>query len=155
METKDENGFTRSVWFRPAYNKMPTYGIHNMEIQFAIVGPTGAVSFTVHNTGWYTESARAHLKRCHESMGRYKSIEEESMPWMASIDYHAYSPQYEGQNSINGCKFLGGRPCYCDGTGLAEDTMEKFVCEGEDVVWEKLQEWYDERLKDSSLGSEL
>ena len=156
MEQIMENGFRRVVNFRPAYDRRDEgFGTHNVEIDFVLIGPMGAVDFVVHKTGWYTASARAHLRQVRvPGHLRYDDPAAEH-PWLTSINYHSKVPQYEGQSGVKNCKWLGSATCYCDGTSLAEGTMEKFICEGEDVVWAELQSWYDSRLKDSGTGGEL
>ena len=140
----------KRIDFRPAYDKRAEgYGIHNMEITFALVGTSGAASFTIHKTEWYCQTAREHLK---QFPFRSSGTDNHDV-WMASIDIHSKVPMYDNQTGIVDCKYTGG-VCYCDGTSLAEDLNERFVCEGVEPVWEELQRWYEREFVREADGKD-
>ena len=143
------NGFRRIVAFRPAYDKRAEgYGIHNMEIVFVLIGPMGAVDFVIHKTEWFVASAREHLRKL-PMVEELDAPSRSSHPWRCSINYHSKVAPSEGQSSIANCQWLDGKECFCGGTHLADGLMERFVAEGEEVVWKELEEWYESRLAHS------
>lgn len=67
-------------------------------------------------------------------------------PLPVNVGYHSPNPMYEGQSSVaDSCKYLGGKPCYYEGSGLAaEDYFDTLVRYGGDAVWELLENRYHE-----------
>ena len=65
-------------------------------------------------------------------------------PMPVDLGYHSPKPRYEGQTCVTeSCKYLDGKPCYYDGSGLAaEKVYETLLREGSDGVWKKLEEYY-------------
>lgn len=46
------------------------------------------------------------------------------------------------------CEWLGGKPCYYDGSGLAaEEYFKTLVAEGSEALWEKLEGYYKETFE--------
>ena len=44
---------------------------------------------------------------------------------------------------FDSCDVRGGKPCYYDGSSLyPEQNFNRILDEGEDAVWEMLEEWY-------------
>ena len=126
----------RLVIWSPAWDKRSddpskNYGVHGMELRFVLKGPQGATQFVV-----YTNWMLPHLRYGHKKIDGFLA---EPLP--ADLGYHALVPQYEGQERSGPCKFLDGRPCYYDGSGLrAQGVFDKFVAEGEDSVWKVLEQ---------------
>lgn len=133
--------FRYLIEWSPAWDKRDPdpkkdYGIHGMELRFVLIGSKGATQFLVY-TNWvlpqnckpWDEMVKAHLLQ----------------PMPADVGYHAYVAQREGQQPISqSCEYLGGKPCYYDGSGLqAEELFDIFVAEGEDAVWAWLRKRYD------------
>jgi hypothetical protein len=124
---------TKGIEFRPAWDRRSTdtskdYGIHCAELVFYVKGLKGAVTFVIY-TGWYLpKNQQGSLPA---AMG-------------ADISYHTRSKQYDGQLARENCSYLDGATCYSDGSSLSADELfDKFVAEGEDVVWSTLMEWYN------------
>lgn len=68
-------------------------------------------------------------------------------PMPADIGYHSPRPlqEYEEPDkpSQKSCEFLGGAPCWYDGSGAnAQGVFDKFVAGGEEALWEEMERWY-------------
>lgn len=126
------------------------YGIHNMEIQFAVIGAKGAVTITM-STGWYLpRNQRDYV--ISRSKGYPWDIEDLARPNIVDVGYHAKAPQYEGQDARADCHLLGG-PCYYDGTSLwgNEAWRDGFLHGGTEWLWPKMEEYYWHRFYDDPL----
>ncbi len=133
--------FTYLIEWSPAWDKRDSdpkkdYGIHGMELRFVLIGPKGATQFVIF-TNWMLSQNRKPWNEMTEACLL------QSMP--ADVGYHAYVAQYDGQTPLfPECEYLGGKPCYYDGSGLrAEELFDEFVAKGEEVVWIALRERYD------------
>lgn len=129
------------ILFEPGYDRRSTdpnknYGIHGMQIRFVLKGELGAVQFLVF-TDWYPERTQK------EYMVRFPT-KDSVQPYGADIGYHSQKPTYPGQDKLSdACEFLGGVPCYYDGSGLAaESLVPEFLERGTDAVWERLESYY-------------
>jgi len=119
------------------------YGIHGAELRFILTGDKGAITFTLY-TNWYLPHVDEELRNSRRNKPECDFM---FRPHGADISYHSHIPCYEGQTPIENCQYLGGKPCYCDGSGLsAEPIGEMLIAEGSEAVWKELQRWYDERL---------
>lgn len=108
------------------------HGVHGLDVWFILKGPKGAVQFLV-NFGVYLPSVT------HIQPGKIQGFD---------VGYHSLTPTYDGQ-PCQGCNFLEGGKCYYDGSGLRADEWAKeiFSVTGgppEDVLWRKLEAYYDE-----------
>ncbi len=141
-----ETGFERRIRFTPAFDRRnpdpsKNYGIHGMEMRFVLIGPKGATQFVIY-TGWMLRAVQEELDNRPVYRDRPHSM---CHPQPADLGYHAYVPQYDGQQPIGDhCNLLGGS-CYYDGSGLAaQDLYWRFVAEGEEAVWSTLRERHNE-----------
>lgn len=66
------------------------------------------------------------------------------LPTPVDLGYHSYTPHYEGQEPVSSeCEWLGGKPCYYDGSTLnAERIFDVLVAEGDEGVWRELEVYY-------------
>lgn len=133
--------FERKIEWTPAYDKRSkdpkkNYGIHGMELRFLLKGEKGVIQFLMY-TGWDLEHVREERKKSNGTIGNL-------FPMAADIGYHSPYPHYEGQTVINQeCPYLGGKPCYYDGSGLnAIPLMEILISQGDEALWKKLKEYY-------------
>ncbi len=138
----NDGEFTKIIEWTPAYDRRhldpeKNYGIHGMNLRFILSGPKGATQFLIY-TNWMLLENR---KRWDEQVDAYLC-----QPMPADVGYHAYTPQYDGQELISpSCECLDGKPCYYDGSGMnAEALFDEFVANGEDAVWAWLKEKYDD-----------
>ncbi len=135
--------FERRVIFEPAYNRVDEgYGIHGMNMRMGIIGPLGAVVFTVF-TNWHLRSV---LQAPRPAL-TMTDVEMLFQPMGADVGCHWSTPMYEGQDddyTHENCEWLGdGRFCWYDGSGLAaSELMPKFIEQGDGIVWETLEGWY-------------
>jgi hypothetical protein len=102
-------------------------------------GSKGTITFTVF-TGWYLPQTIDWWK----SKG-YATVESVK-GWGTDIGYHSKQPirewQTETNKSSDTCEWTDGS-CWYDGSGLAgQELFNRFVVEGEEVVWKTLEEWY-------------
>ena len=96
---------------------------------YALVGPEGAMSFTV-TTGWDT------LIKGADTLG---------------IARHAHSRAADKTGPLTQrrpCDLLPGGECYLyqNWDTLAFRVLEKFIAEGEDLVWIALQRLYEQEF---------
>jgi hypothetical protein len=70
-------------------------------------------------------------------------------PMPADLGYHSPIPHYEGQIVVDEhCKYLDGRPCYYDGSGLNALRVYNILLEkGSEGVWKELEEYYENTFK--------
>ena len=126
----------RIVLWIPAFDRRDpepskNYGIHGMELRFVLKGERGATQFVL-----FTNWMLPHLRHGDKSVLGFIC---EPLP--ADLGYHARVAQYEGQESRGPCELLDGAPCFYDGSGLqAQVVFDRFVAEGEEAIWETLEE---------------
>lgn len=117
-----------------------SHGVHGMEIRFLVHGEKGAVQFAL-STGW-----APYFQQADEIGSRWHSFDNRKVfPAMPTdLGYHSYEPHYEGQEPIaSSCPYLGGKPCYYDGSSLnAYDAFYTLVNGGEDALWMFLEAYY-------------
>lgn len=138
----------REIIVTPAFDKRDpnpskNYGIHGAELRFVLTGNKGAITFTLF-TNWHLPHVDAELRN-----GTRNKPECDFMfqPQGADISYHSYISRFEGQTSMPECTYLGGKPCYCDGSSLnAIPISEMLIAEGSEAVWKELERWYNEKL---------
>ena len=142
----------KKIEFYPAYDKRhenpnKNYGIHGVNIKWLLIGEEVATQFLIF-TNWnlkdvQDELVTKSLNRIRQGAGKFYI--EMMLPMPADVGYHSSFPTYEGQESFTSeCEYLGGKPCYYDGSGLqAEELYWQFVEHGEDAIWDWLQAEYD------------
>ena len=140
--------FTRTVRWTPAFDRRDpdpkkNYGIHGVEILWALRGPHGAVQFQLY-TNW--QLPHVHKERGRGLCGEFCM----NLPMPADLGYHSPVPHYEGQTATTeSCEVLDGKPCYCGGsTRNAETPFDVLVSEGEDALWKYLENYYAEVFPD-------
>lgn len=145
--------FKRIVRFEKGYNYLNETGPgrrgqHGMDIRFVLVGPHGASQFLM-NTSWTPlgqVDAGVDREPCHvdywRTSGSYRSGTV-TPPTGFDLGYHWRTPLYEDQTRMDNCDYLGGAPCYYDGSGLvADDVLKDFISHGEPGVWRWLVKRY-------------
>jgi len=137
--------FNREIFFRPAFdrrdpNPSKNYGIHGCDLVFVLNGEKGAVQFVIY-TNWNLPHVQREMdeKPC-DPMFPYMFHK----PMPADVGYHSPVPIYEGQELVaQSCKYLGGKPCYYDGSVLhANEVFTILVEQGSEGVWRHLEEYY-------------
>lgn len=123
-------GFEQRIEFHPAYDRRDEgLGIHGLEMRFVLVGPNGATQLVL-----YTNWMLPHIAK--------SDLYNEPLP--ADRGYHSPVPQYDGHGIlVRECEYLGGRPCYYDGSSLAAaELFDVLVEQGDDGVWAELYNDY-------------
>lgn len=145
--------FRRIVKFEPGYNYLhetgpQRRGQHGMQMRFVLVGPHGATQFLM-STGWtplgIVDNEPGYGQVCHidHQVPLYGGFDVVNPPTGFDLGYHWRTPLYEGQTDMGGCTYLGGDPCFYDGSGLAaENVLREFIKEGERAVWRWLGKRY-------------
>lgn len=149
QEVRARTGLVRRTDISPAYDKRPkkegekNYGIGAAMLSLAVIGPKGAVAFSLF-TQWYLEHVREELIERHLSGGDEFALNTLFRPQGADLGYHSRQPMREGDKPLDKkCPYLGGSPCYYDGSGLAAAAlMDRLLVHGIDVVWEDLENRY-------------
>lgn len=133
----------KEIRFAAAFDKRDenphnNYGVHGVDLHFALIGSKGAISFTVF-TNWNLPHVQAERN-------------EQDAPIGADISYHSYTEKYDGQTPTDKCSLLDNKPCYCDGSGLAADDLMRILIEqGSEGVWKELENWYRDKLGEIDL----
>jgi len=144
------NGYVRTLQMIPPFDKRHSepsknYGIHGMEIRFELIKNNRAVQFVV-----YSNIFLPHLydEWDNNKENRIKShLRLFFKPLGADVGYHSPTSMYESQNSDD-CHLLKGGKCYYDGSGLkAEKWVDIWLKEGNDKIWEMLEEEWKEVFK--------
>ena len=137
---------TREIKFYRAYDKRDAdpkknFGIHGVELAFYLKGPEGIVQFKLY-TNWQLPHVQKEMNE-RPPHPRFPYMFHEPMP--LDLGYHSPRPLYEGQTPISRtCELLGGT-CYYDGSTLnAEPVFNILVAEGEEAVWNYLENYYKE-----------
>jgi hypothetical protein len=107
------------------------YGIGGLNVWFILKGHKGAVQYAV--------KFPVYLPHVEYSMDEIYGFD---------VGYHSPEPIYAGQ-SVRECDHLSAGKCYYDGSSYRarEWTKEIFSVQGrypDDVLWEKLEEFYYE-----------
>lgn len=115
------NPKTRKIQFEPSEGRM--------RVRFLLIGPEGAVQFL-----WNVPTKGRHeypFEWVHAPEG-----------W--DVGFHALTPRdWQDESDFMECDLLSTGRCYYDGSSLqGEELGQKFMAEGEDVVWEYLEERY-------------
>jgi hypothetical protein len=142
-------GLVRRVDLSPAYDRRhaepsKNYGVHGVDLRMTLIGPAGAVTFTLF-TGWHLP----HVAQGVEARGD-RALAVLLRPQPAGVDYHSPVPRHEGQTVRPDCGYLGGRPCYSDGSSLAAgDVFNRLLTGGHEAVWAYLEDYYHHWLADA------
>jgi hypothetical protein len=146
--------FERRVVFMPAFDRRHedpsrNYGIHGVECHFYLIGEQAATQFVIY-TNWQLPEVTEDLDRRPVDL---RSPHLLCRPMAVDLGYHRLTPAYEGQKStFDSCEFLGGRPCYYDGSmSMAKDVFEKLLREGDAAVWRELERFYRRDILDEGM----
>jgi hypothetical protein len=131
----------RAVQFRPAFDKRhrdpsKNYGIHGVDMRFIVSDERGAVQFVVY-TNWHLPHVRDESASKAADIGDPDYVKLMFAPMAADLGYHSPVARYDGQKPIDeACEYLGGRPCFYDGSSLqAERILDTLISEGDEAVW--------------------
>lgn len=140
-------GFVRKVeiteaWDRRHPDPSKNYGVHGCDLRMVLCGPKGAVQFLAF-THWQLPHVREEWLSGALNADRARAL---FCPSGADVGHHSPKPLHDGQRPMDGtCEYIGGRPCYYDGSGLAGDAMmDVLIVRGDEAVWASLRERYDE-----------
>jgi hypothetical protein len=136
----------REVKFTPAYNRGAQGGIHGVELEFAVVGELGAVTFKIF-TNWQLPEVRENMLNSSTSFGYVQKYPFTFVmePIPADLGFHSRLPAYEGQQYMSECTYTPeGEGCYYDGSSMAAvNLFDVLVAEGSDGVWRELESKYE------------
>ncbi len=127
----------RTIWHPAWDHRKDGRGQHGVELIFLVTGPKGAVQFLLYTNWMRIDNGAAN--------GRLLPIFQSNAmnPMPADRGYHSLVPMYEGQPWREDCPYLGGKPCYYDGSGLnSEALFVTLVNDGDDAMWTALEEYY-------------
>lgn len=153
-------GFTGQLRFVPGFNDLHNLGPHSrgqhgMEIDFAIVGPLGAVSCSLstnwtpiglvdeNDTGYYGGIVHTGgWKGGTRDLIMAPSGRMVSVHWRTDLGY--------GIGPDSGCGYLDDAECYGDiSYSAADEVMVDFITFGHAKVLEHLKAWYHLTAKSS------
>ena len=145
----------RIVKLRPAFDKRDpdpskNYGIHGVELKFALVGEKGATQFLVY-TNWQLPHVTDEMINKSVNGASHSMLEARFLPMGADLGYHS-KVEVEYATHFDDCDLLDGE-CWSNVSGLAaERVFERLVREGDAAVWEELESYYVERFGDLDGG---
>ena len=123
-------------------NPSKNYGIGGLVTTFILKGDLGAVQFVV---SWPQYLPHIEPRPSLSCFGLHGITGFD-------VGYHAPSPQYDGQPSMD-CDIMGEGQCYYDGSGLqAGEWVEEIFSEKdpEPIIWEKLEAYYRGRFEEAT-----
>ena len=125
----------KEVRFRAAYDhRDKNYSVHGMDVSLVLKGQRGAVEAVIW-TNWYLDGSH------HE-------------PKVGVVIFHSPLPEFDNDpwpfrdEVADDCTILNG-PCYRSaGLGSEEEreVLDALISGGDDAVWAKLQEFYDDKF---------
>jgi len=100
------------------------------------------------SSGWQLEHVRKEFVQKNSSV---------DYPFAFDLGYHSPKPKYDGQIIMEGsCDYVESGKCYYDGSGLnAVPVMEEFIKNGEESIWERLNEFYEYQFIEQLEKQEL
>jgi hypothetical protein len=143
--------FKREIEWTPAFDKRHTdpqknYGIHGVNMKWLLTGPKGVIQFMVY-TNWHLP----HVRREREERVSDHYL---CQPIPADVGYHSPTPMHEGEKPCTeSCPYLGGKPCYYDGSGMAAvELFDVLVTKGGEAVWEEMEDTYRSCFEEGEEG---
>ena len=124
------------VIFTPAWDKRhpdpnKNYGIGPVKIHFIVIGPLGAISFSM-SSGWFLPGSINNPTA--------RDVEPSGM----DLGYHSPTPVYE-DHEPHDCDYVKGGTCYGDGSAsIADRYLETLINHGSDGLWKELEAYYHE-----------
>ena len=141
------NNFEKIVEFEPAFDKRhldssKNYGVHGVDLKMILKGERGVVQFVLF-TNWHLQHVMQEF--LNKPILNEVDIKCRFLPMPADLGYHSPVPIYEGQTTVtDNCKYLNGKPCYYDGSGLNAERIYKVLLEkGSDGAWKELEDFYN------------
>lgn len=151
----DRPTFERKFSMRGAYDltrpkTSNNYGIHHMEMYFAVVGPKGAISITV-SPKWYLPQNAQSSFEMYTKGYPWDPIEELMLPDITDVGIHSEAPldpESEYDNERN-CHLTHSGKCHYDGTSLwgNEGWRLGFLHGGSNWLYRKMEDYYMERFE--------
>jgi len=136
----------RIVQFHGAYDlRRPeprkNYGIHGMEIIFAVKGSKGAVTLNIF-TDWHLPHVAGEIQ-ARKSKGYPYNLDELCLPNIVDIGFHSKLPIYGEQTPMENCELTDGN-CYYGDSSLQgnEQWREGFLHGGTGWLWPRLEQYY-------------
>lgn len=145
----------RSEWRTPSMppddgTQSTDYGVGSVQIRMVLKGSKGAVQFVV-GTDWYPPHVQEEFATTYDRRSYFSPLLDRK-PRGMDVGYHSPHPTYDGQIAITeSCEYLGGRPCYYDGSTLrAEEWVETLLKEGSEGIWVLLEKEYRRVFEENS-----
>jgi len=148
---------SRRIEFTPAFDRVDEgYGIHGVNMRWLLEGPKGVIQFVVF-TNWHLPETQERLDR-KSARADLATLRALYHPLPADIGYHSYVPlrDWQKEPTFEACEYLGGAPCYYDGSSLEAESFFKLLVEkGHEAVWQKMEEYYRETFGESSTPTAI
>jgi hypothetical protein len=119
------------------------FGIGCTIMEFALIGPDGAISFEC-STGWHLPHVAERFRRRDFSDATSHPLE----PCGYAVVIHSphVLSEYSPTPDTDACELIGG-PCWTDRAFRAgDDFMAAVIAEGETGLWRLAEEWYTHHL---------
>lgn len=125
------------------------YGIHGCDLKMLVKGSKGTVQFVIY-TNWYLPHVTEEL--FNQPIQDLLDIKCRFLPLPADLGYHSPVPQYKDQHCMGPCKYLDGKKCYYDGSGLDAYRIYNILVEkGSDEVWKELELYYHQTFDEEAI----
>lgn len=127
------------------------YGCSSMKMEFAVIGPKGAVSVLLF-TAWFLPENQQKFLDLYTKGYPFDPCQELMAPKWWDVGHHSNEPMsdYEKEHGpTRECCHLTGKPCYYDGTSLwgQEAWLPGFLHGGTEWLWPRLEELYSYRFE--------
>lgn len=127
--------FEREIKFDPAYDRSAEgYGTHGVNMRWYLKGEKGIVQFVVY-TNWHLP----HKHKEYVVSGKVFML----APMPADVGYHSPVKIHGHETEFDDCSLMPDGKCYYDGSGLqAESLFQILVSEGDEAVWQYMEDYY-------------
>lgn len=137
-------------WDMTSKDPSKNFGRHCSDIGFILKGKRGAVQWRAMSNVYLPHDQLDMLLRekIHLGMTKFDLSTAPGGIYGTDVGYHSHVPMYSGQDIIQeSCPYLGGKPCYYDGSGLqaidwADEILSVRGARPETVLWPKLEQYY-------------
>ena len=154
--------FTREIKIYPGYDHRDDpdgqRGAHGCDLVLILRGEAGAIAAQI-STGWMAQPLEGGFRPGGEQRRRRKPGLDyggwDNYPSGSYVGAHCTQPRQYNERRSDECEWLGGVPCYGDGSYTASDkVLHLLVTGGDGAAFKHLEHLYHEWIFGRSLVEE-